>query len=211
MALEQFLQSMGTGLINFLPGLLAAVVTLAIGFILGHVLGTLTKKVVVWTKVDKFVGERENLPFKLANVLELVVRWWLYLVFIQQATIFLGVVAITEFVASVISFVPGLVEAGLLIVVGYAIASYLKDTFMRKHTIYSDIVGKIIFFLTIYVSIALALPFVGINPRLIENILLVIVASFGLGIALAVGLGLKEVIAESARVYFGKFKGRKKK
>src|SRR3989338_5832867 len=210
MALEQFLQSIGTGLINFIPGLLAAIVALAIGFILGHVLGTVTKRVVTWSKADKFIGDRENLPFKISDVLELVVRWWIYLVFIEQATIFLGVAAITVFVQSVISFIPGLVEAGLLIVIGYAIAAYLKDTFVRRHTIYSDIAGKTIFFLTLYVSIALALPFVGINPRLVENILLIIIEAIGLGVALAVGLGLRDVIAESARGYFGSFKGRRK-
>jgi hypothetical protein len=67
----------------------------------------------------------------------------------------------------------------------------------------------VIFFLVLYVSIALALPFVGIDPTLINWILIVIVASLGVGLAIAIGLGLKDVIADVARGYSRKFKKRR--
>ena len=71
--------------------------------------------------------------------------------------------------------------------------------------------GKVIFFLIIYLSIALALPFVGINPTLINNILLVAIGSVGLGIAIALGWGLKDVVREAAQDYAKKFRGKKRK
>jgi len=64
---------------------------------------------------------------------------------------------------------------------------------------YSGLIGSGIFFLTIYIAIALALPLLGIDPTLINNLLLVIVGSFGIGIALAIGFGLKDVVARWAK------------
>jgi hypothetical protein len=64
---------------------------------------------------------------------------------------------------------------------------------------YSDIVAKILFFLILYISIAMALPLVGIDPTLVNNILLVIIGSVGLGLAIAIGLGLKDTIARMAK------------
>jgi hypothetical protein len=49
--------------------------------------------------------------------------------------------------------------------------------------------------------VALALPFVKIDPTLINWLLIVVMASIGFGLALAIGLGLKDVVAESAKVY----------
>jgi len=85
---------------------------------------------------------------------------------------------------------------------------YIKDKVVHSKTFYGELIGNLIFFIIIYVSVALALPFVGIDPTLINWILIVIVASLGAGLAIAIGLGLKEVVAESARGYAKKFKKR---
>ena len=99
----------------------------------------------------------------------------------------------------------------MIIIVGYVLAEYFKDRIISKDTMYGSLVGKIIFFLLIYISIALSLPFLGIDALLINWILLIIIGAVGFGIAIAMGLGLKDIVASSAKEYMKKTKKPKRK
>ena len=211
MVLEQLVTSIGNSFIAFVPNLLAAIIVLLLGLVIGKLLGRVVKVVLIKARIDEWIADEEKLHFSLAKVLSVIVKWVIYLVFIQEAAYQLGVTAITAFVNNILSFIPGLIEAALVIIVGYSLAIYLKDRIVSSKTLYSDMVGKIIFFLLIYLSIALALPFVGIDPTLINNILLIIVGSIGIGIAIALGLGLKGIVAKTAESYALKFKGKKRR
>lgn len=206
MVYEQVFISLWDNFIGSLPGLIAAIITLLIGLVLGKVLGRVVKEVLIRTNVDSYTTEKHKLAFKLSDIFSLITRWWIYLVFIQQSAVFLNVAAITTFVNSLIAFIPGLVESAIIIIVGYVIASYMKDKIISAKTLYADIIGKTVFFLMVYISIALALPFVGINPTLINWILLIIIAAIGAGLAIAIGFGLKDVVAQAAKDYSKKFR-----
>ena len=54
------------------------------------------------------------------------------------------------------------------------------------------------FFFIVYISVAIALPLVGISGQLLEYILLIIVGSAGLGFAIAIGLGMKTLFQDIA-------------
>jgi hypothetical protein len=192
-----------------LPALITAIVWLIIGFIIGKIAGYIVKEILVRIKLDQYVVEREKLRMKLSDVFSTIAKWVFYLIFINIAAESLGIATLIELVRNAITFLVGAIEAAVIIIIGYSLASYIKDRVIRAKTIYGDITGKIIYFLIIYVAIALALPFVGIDPTLINWILMIIVASFGLGMAIAIGLGLKEFVAQTARDYAKKFKKRK--
>jgi len=204
--IEELLLTLWANILSTVPGIIAAILTLIIGFILGKIIGRVVREILVRAKIDEYIITEEKISFKFSNVFALIARWVIYLVFIQQAVMFLGVTAIIQFVNSILIFIPGLIAAALVIIIGYNIALYLKDKIVTSKTLYSDITGKTIFFLVVYLSIALALPFVGINPELINSILLIIIGSVGIGLAIALGLGLKDVIADTAKRYTKKFK-----
>ncbi len=211
MALETMLMTLWASFVASLPGLVAAIVTLIIGLVIGKVVGRIVRELLIRLKVDEYVLEGEKVVFKFSDIFSVIARWWIYLIFIQQSAIFLGILAITEFINSILAFLPGLIEAALIIIVGYVLAEYIKDKIVSKKTFYGSVVGKIIFFLLLYVSVALALPFVGIDTLLVNWILLIIIGSFGIGIAIATGLGLKDIVATTAKEYMRKSKGRRRR
>ena len=59
---------------------------------------------------------------------------------------------------------------------------------------YSVLTGKILFFFILYVSVALALPVLGISAALVNSIMLTIIVAVGAAFALSVGLGGREVV-----------------
>ncbi|MFQ6020468.1 MAG: hypothetical protein ACE5J4_00365 [Candidatus Aenigmatarchaeota archaeon] len=206
MAWQDVLITLWNNFLISLPALVTALIWLVIGFIVGRAVGMVVKEILIRIKLDQYVVEKEKLKVKLSDIFSVIAKWVIYLIFIQIAAEALGVATIIGFINSAITFLLGAIEAATLIIVGYSLAMYIKEKVVSSKTIYGDIIGNVIFFLIVYISIALALPFVGIDPTLINWILLVIIASIGLGLAIAIGLGLKDVVAESAKKYARKFK-----
>ncbi|MBU3904596.1 MAG: hypothetical protein KJ906_00400 [Nanoarchaeota archaeon] len=201
MGLDDMLITLSNNFVDRIPGLVLAIVTLIIGLIVGKIVGKIVKELLNRLKVDEYVLEGEKMTFKFSDIFPVIARWWIYLVFIQQAAMFLGVLAITEFVNTILLFLPSLIGAALIIIIGYALAEYIKDKMISKKTFYGSIVGKIVFFLLLYISVAMALEFLNVDTLLINAILLISIASLGLGIAIATGLGLKDIVATEAKKY----------
>lgn len=189
--------------INFLPRLGGAIVLLIIGWVIGSLIGKAIKKIILRYKIDERIIKKGKI-FKISEIFPLIISWLIYLVFIQIALSedVLGIAILAEIVKKIVSFIPSLLEGVLIVVVGYILAEYIKEHVEKSKMIYSEIVANVLFFFVIYVSIALALPLWGIDPYLVNNILLVIIASIGIGLAIAIGFGLKDVVKREAEKYF---------
>lgn len=202
--LNAFFVNFATNAVNFtLWNLIPAIIVLLIGYIVGKVIGIIIQRLAVAGKIDKHVKLK---GFKLSNLLRLAGEWIIYLLFILQATVILGVPEIGSFVRTVVYFIPQAVEAAIIIIVGYVLGGFFEEQIKGTEGMYKDVIGKVVHFFTVYVAIALALPFLGIDPSLVNNILLIIIASVGLGVAIALGLGLKDIVARESEKYIGEFK-----
>jgi len=208
MALQDMLFTLWNSFLFGLPALITAVIWLIVGFIIGKIVGRIVKEILVRVKLDQYIVEKEKLKIKFSDIFSVISKWVIYLIFIQIAAASLGILTLITLISSAITFLTGAIEATVIIIVGYSLAIYIKDKVVHSKTFYGEMIGNLIFFIIVYVSVALALPFVGIDPTLVNWILVVIVASLGAGLAIAIGLGLKEVVAESARGYAKKFRKR---
>jgi len=208
--LEELWASIWYSFVWGLPKVLLALIALLLGFLIGKLCGWLVKQFLAKIKLDQYIFEKDKFKMKLSDIFSVLTRWIIYLLFILISVRYLGIQEITTLIERAIIFLAGAVEAAVIIIVGYSIAFYIKEKVMHSKTFYSEIVGNVIFFLIIYVSIAMALPFIGINTDLINWILIVILASFGLGVAIALGLGLKDIVHDIAADYTKKF-GKKRR
>lgn len=209
MSIQEVVTTLWSSFLLELPALISAVIILLIGFIVGRVVGKVAKEVLMRVKIDKFIAEKEKFKLKISDLGSLISKWVIYILFIQLGVAALGMPALTTLVTSAVNFLFGAVGAVVIILVGYIFAYFVKEQVIHTKTFYGDVVGNLIFFLIVYVSVALALPFVNIDPTLINWLLIVIVASLGLGIALAIGFGLKDVVAETAKGYSKKFRAKR--
>ena len=196
--LENFFRSF----LSFLPSLIGALVLLLVGWLLGNIVGKIVKEVLLRLKADDLIFRGKRQIFKISSVVSILCSWTIYLLFIQAAVDVLGIIVLKEAVGQIVAFIPGLIKAVVIGLVGYAIAEYVRENVERSKVPYSKLVAKLLFFLIIYIAIATALPLVGIDTTLINAILIVIVASFGLGFAIALGLGLKDTVAKLAKKGF---------
>ncbi len=186
---------------NFLPSLFFATVLLVVGYILGRITFSVIQRVLEHTQVDEYFQEEGHLELQLSDLFAELAKWIVYFAFLQQAAIVLGVAAITSLVDRIVAWIPGVVGAIAVFLAGYGIAIYTKDQIVGSETIYADLLGKTIFFFVLYIAVSTALPLAGIGAQLLNNILLILVASAGLAFAIAAGWGLKDVFQEEAERY----------
>ena len=207
-SLVTVLGGLTAGAVGFLPNLIAAVVLLVIGLVVGKIVGRIVKELLDRVRLDYYVTEMKKPPISMSSLFSVIARWWIYLAFIAAALSnqVLGIPALALWIAEVQAFIPRIIGAAIILVVGYVLAEYIRSHIKKGPTLYGALVGKVLFFFTLYVSIALALPILGISSSLISNILLVIIASVGLGVAIALGLGLKDAVADVSKRYVKKMK-----
>lgn len=201
MVIIETLTSLGDSFVSFLPNIAVAVILLLIGWLIGWAVIKVSRKIFEWVKIDHYIMHEGKNHFMLSKILPVVFSWFIYLAFIQAAVQALGISSLVQVVGTILDFLPGLIGAILVIVAGYAIGEYVRRRVEDSNVMYNGIIGKGLFFLVVYIAVATALPLVHIDSTLISNILLVIIGSAGAGMAIAIGLGLKDEVASMAKKY----------
>ena len=186
--------------IALVPKAVAAIIILIVGFVIGKLIGAAVEEILLKARVDQYVRSKRT-EIKISHIFAVILKWVIYLVFLQQAAYTLAIPIVSTFLGEIISFLPGVIEAIIMVAVGYALARYIEGLVRESEVAYSGISSKVFFFFILYLAIALALPNVGINATLVNSILLIIVGAGGLGGAIAVGLGAKETVGTILKKY----------
>lgn len=185
----------------FLPSLFFAAVVLVVGYIIGRVTFSVVNRVLEHTDVDEYFEEEGHLELQLSDLFADLAKWIVYFAFLWQAGQILGVAAINRVLEALVTYIPGVIGAIAVFLAGYGIAIYTKDQIVGAETLYADLLGKTIFFFVLYVAFATALEMARIPTQLLNNILLILVASGGLAFSIAAGWGLKDVFQDEAERY----------
>lgn len=193
------LTSFLTSLVNFLPNILGAIILLLIGWVIGSLLGKAIKKLITRYKIDQRFTQKP--VFKLSEIFPTLTSWIIYLFFIWTAVEFLAVEALIVPFRTIFVFLPKVIGAVMIIIIGYALGEYVRQQIEKSKVAFSGVISKILFFLIIYIGLTLALPWIGIDVSLLNYIVLILIGSAGLGLAIALGLGLKDAVAELAKKY----------
>ncbi len=192
--------------IQFIPHLIGAAIILVVGLVAGKFVAHVIREIMVAVKADAYVKHKKAGIAKPTKITSTVFKWWIYLIFIQSSVEYLGVPALSFYLSEILGFIPSLIVAAAIILVGYVIADYFQDHIEASKAAHSSLVAKVVFVFTLYLAVAMALEQVRIVPTLVNSILLIIVGSLGVGGAIAIGLGLKDAINVEAMKYVKKKK-----
>ena len=192
-----------------IPNLTLAIIALVMGYVIGVAAYAIVRKIMVRAGVDTKLKSKQ-LDVKISDITAITVKWIIYLVALSQAADFLQVQIIISIINGVIAFIPGVVSAAVLLIAAYILGYFIKSAVIGEKDVYTKLIGDIVFFLVIYVGIATALPALGIDTTLINTILILIIGSICLGIAIALGLGLKDTVADMSKDFAQKYKKKKR-
>jgi len=211
---QSVLAQSGTAVVgNLVYGIAAfavMVLILAIGYAIAWVLGKALKEFSKQIKVEQFMekhGVHDSLlGFNLTGIAVLLVKLWVMVVFLGISAQITNVGLILDLSTKAIDYMPMLIEGVILLVVGLVVADYITDRMKTVKKIpFVNGIAMVIEVFIIYVAAVMALPLMlpTVKPDLLENsfniVLTAVCFSVGLGLAIAMGLGLKDAVADVAK------------
>ncbi len=119
--------------INFIPTLIGALLVFLIGLAIAAALGKLTQKLIKALRVDR-ATDKLNFVEKLKQqgamtspsvILGKFVEWFLILVFLMAATEILGLEQVTDFLNSILLYIPNLVVATIILTIAFLLGNFI--------------------------------------------------------------------------------------
>jgi hypothetical protein len=190
----------------FMMNLLVFIVLGIVGLVIGGFFYRLIKDVFDgiglggWMKkynVEDAVG---GVP--VSNILAGAVKWYVVLLFIQQGAMFLQLSVLTEFIDGLVTYIPQAVLGGLIMLVVLILADFTGDSIRKSKVGFAHVLAMIVEGIIIFFGIVIALPEFGVeNTSILEESFKILVVGLSIGLAIALGLGLKDSVARIGQKY----------
>ena len=215
--MESFATAIGT-MIEWIPAIIAALIILLIGWfagkLAGKIIGTIIDKIGLGAAMDKtmFGDVVKSSGMTTAKFFDVLVRWFIYIIFIMAAINVLGIALLIDFMNKLVVYIPHLIAGLLLLIVGLILVDFLMDwigTQLKTREVASgDLIATILRALFSLLIITLALDQMLIDTAIIYTFLEPLAWGLGIGLAVAIGIavgwGGKEIVADYLKDKLGK-------
>jgi small-conductance mechanosensitive channel len=203
-----------SGFITAVPGVVGAIVIIIIGFIVAKILRKVIRGVLEKVGIDKVgdklneieIVDKANVKVKFSSVLSTIVYYFLILFFTVAATEVLGMPAVSELVKNIFEFIPKVVVALIILVIGILVADALKNvvtTACNSLGISSGkLIGNLIFYFLLINVVILALSQAGINTDFLSQNLSILIGGVAFAFAIGYGIASKDVVSNYLAGYY---------
>ncbi len=201
------LQGLWGQVLSFLPSLIGALIVVIVGLIISSGLRTLIERIVGVLKIDSLLRkiglspffERAGLQINSGKFLGLLVYWFLVIVFVLAATDILGLFGVSMFLRDVLSYIPNIIVAVLIMLAAVVLANFLKSlvkasvSSAKLHG--SKFLGTLAWWTIVVFGFLTALIQLGIATTILNTLITGLIAMLALAGGLAFGLGGKDYAA----------------
>lgn len=205
----------------FFPKFIGALTVLFVGWLVSRTVGKILSKVLAKVGVDRLAEMLDDIDLvqrtgvlkeKLSAILAKVVYYMMMLTFIIAATEILGVGAITQLFTDLMNYLPSLLTASVIFMLGLFLADMVQGaviTLCQSLGIASaKMIGSIVFYF-LFVTIAVSsLAQAKINTEFISSSLVVLIGAGALAFAFGYGLASKDLVSNYLASYYNKNKVR---
>jgi small-conductance mechanosensitive channel len=191
---------------TFISNFISAILILGIGWLIAKGVAFVLKSFFSKIGLDK-LGEKiqdmellrkYDLDFKLSHVISMVVYVLIMLFLSVSAADTLGVPAISNMFLMLVNFIPKLIVAIIMTLLGLFISDLARkfvETLCKSFNIASGkLISMAVFFFLGFISIILALGQAGINTKLLESSFNIIIAALALAFSIGYGLASKDIL-----------------
>lgn len=207
-ATTQALQLVWQNIIVYLPRILLALILFLVGWILAVLFQRLVVQVLRAVKIDHYLEkmgagdaiEHAGIKLDVAGWIGFLVKWFFIFVGLLAASDMLKLNAVSGFFRQVIDYIPEIVVAAVILIVGVWFANFLKRLVMtsisagQMHT--AAFVGTIVKWAVLVFALFAALDHVKIADDLLKTLITGFIAMLAIAGGLAFGLGGKDQAAK---------------
>jgi hypothetical protein len=207
--IAQSLQRALDSLIGFIPNLIGFLVILFIGYVIARLVKAVVTKLLEKVGLDRALSgspagtyvERASPGASPSRLVGAVVFWFIFIYAIAAAVGALKIPALTNFMANVQNYLPNVVAAVLILVLGIALAG-AAGAFARRvmgDTPSGRMLRAIAPGLILAIVVFIVLAQLKIAPSIVVTTYIALIGMLAVAGALAFGLGGREVAADMLR------------
>ncbi len=197
--------------VEMLPGILWALFMLFCGLLFSRIVSTGTKRILNAIKLDQYtekfkvneVFARIGLGNSPTYVLAFILSWAVMIIFIIFAADALHLDIVRVILQKFLLFVPKLIACVIVLFAGALFGRFIERLVLnsaKANKIRGGVfIAKIANVVVLVFTVLLALQQINIYLELIQQVIIIILASLGLAFGLALGLGGKAVVEDYLR------------
>jgi hypothetical protein len=210
------LQNLLEQIYAFLPNIFAMIFILIIGLVIGYAIRIMLSLILRLIRFDKLslrigfsnILEKSGIKRKPSEFIVKLAYWSLFFIFIMLAINALKVEALNALVAQFFLFFPNILAGILLFFVGYLFSIFLARTVLIAAVNYqiqfANFISKAVQILVLLFFLAIALEQIGIGESIVIASFAIIFGGIVLAVALALGLGGRELGKKWLEKHIGK-------
>ena len=202
--------------VSAVPNILAAIFISLVGFVIAKSVGKLITHLFQKIGVDKLadklneidVVNKYNIQFKPSRILGEIIYYFMMLFFLIAATELLGMPAVSNLISDLINYIPNLVVAGIVLVIGLVVSNALKEivntTCKSLNVPNVSLIGNLVFYF-VFITIALsALSQAKIDTSFIRNNLSIILGGIVAAFSIGYGLASKDMMSNFLASFYSR-------
>jgi hypothetical protein len=202
--LRDSLENVWTRFINFLPNFVVAVLVLVVGWIVAVWLARLVKTVLMSAKIDE-VGDkmgldqmsaRTGMKMSISGAIAWLIKWFFLLVLFLAAADILGLDEVSNFLNQVLLYIPNVVAAAAILLVGSLVARFLsklvRNSVAAAGLSSADLLGAVTQWSIMIFAILATLDQLKVAQAFVQTLFTGIVVMIAIAGGLAFGLGGRE-------------------
>lgn len=190
---------------QFLPTLLAALVIIAIGWLLAWALRSIVRRVLVAARFDRFSANagmtqlltRADITTAPSELASRFVFWLVMLVFLLSGVSALGMEVFNQLIGEFFLYLPKLFAALLILLIGFLVGNFLSRAVLlaavNANFASPHVVSGVVRYLIAILAFAMALDQLQIARGIVTAAFAIAFGAVMLGLAIAFGLGGRDV------------------
>lgn len=198
------------GFINFVPGLLLAIIIFLVGWVLGSIVGKAIAQVISALKLDKLfesagahdMMERMGVKLNIGKFFGVIVKWFIIIVFLMASLQIVGLTQVNDFLrTAVLLYLPKVIISAIVLVIATILADAMKNIVVvsskAANISSANMLGAITKYAILGFAFIIALSELGIATYFMQVLFMGLIVMLALAGGLAFGLGGKEAAARA--------------
>lgn len=190
-----------------LPNIFLAIIVFIIGWVLAAAIGKTIKTIIAVTKIDNALAKlkvdqvtsRLGLRLDTGKFIGELVKWFLIIAFLLVSSDILGLSAVSQFLNSILLYIPNVIIAAVILLVAALIAGFLQKivtgSAAAANLAAANFAGTVVKWAILIVGFLVAVDQLGIAQAYLGTLYTGIIAMLAIAGGLAFGLGGKEQAA----------------
>ncbi len=200
-AVASSLRDLYARFINFLPNFLVAVIILVVGWVVATFVAKLVRQVLHSAKLDEIgdklgldeVSARTGMKMSVSGTIAWLVKWFLLVAVFLAAADILNLTQVSEFLNQVLLYIPSVVAAAAILLVGTMVARFLGN--LVRHSVKAagllsaDLLATVVTWAVMIFTVLATLDQLRVAQAFVQTLFTGIIAMIAIAGGLAFGLG----------------------